>query len=566
MTKRSRRQRADVEDSTTFQSRHDRERRQPIERALGHARAGNASTTLGRIGARVDPRPRVFADRDPTQINSVNRRPSGLTFGLPSRQMQTLSRPRRTARSSPTRPRSDGASKEGVVDAARRLAAGFGVVALLATQACVRLGPLHVETTTKLCKEQGPMFCTLLGDGYLRATWTSLSDTWGMGIDKDNARDAYLKACDRGEKSACARLLEFRLLTDTATIARVEGQLQGKELRSDEAIERDLEDEMQKADDFDAKVAADTPGAAEYLGAASTALGQQSSVAANPKTAKAFKDASKLTGAAADVAKTAEDAEAAKGPRRRPPGEGHRLLLARRGAGPAPSISLVADAPAGPPVAPPLAAAAPQREDPTPPAAAPGGAGVPAGPASEAELARQALAASTGDKTAAFTRKQCRDKPAECFSLASGYSNGSFDLPKDASIGLALYQRACEGGELNGCVMVLNIVFTGTNGVTKDAPRAKAMARSTCGRGSASACFSLARVMQPKPDEKQYAEEQLAKQCEAGDANGCHYLVSGDYKSARGKHMLQQLESICQQKKGAACTYLDSYRKQGNIP
>ena len=459
--------------------------------------------------------------------------------------------------------------------AVRRVATGLGMLALLAATACVRLGPLSVETGVKLCNERGAMFCTLLGDQYLRTSWNSLSDSWGMGIDKRSARDSYLKACDLGHKGACARLLEYRLLTDAGTFARVEGQLQGMLLRSDEAIEGDLEKKAQEAAELDAKIAESTPGAADYLGAASSALGQQAGIASGAKAAKALENASKLTGAAADVAKAAADAEAANGPRPRPAGEGHRLLVARRGAGRVSSLevasadesfrSLLGQRPIRPSAPPPAVAAAPQREEPTAPAA-PTGAPVPAGPASEAELVRQALAASAGDTTAASVRKQCNDKASDCFSLASGYSNGTFGLAKDGNTGIALYQRACEGGELNGCVMVLNLVYSGTNGATKDKPRAKAMARSTCGRGSATACFSLGSVMEPKPDAKQYAEEQLAKQCDAGDANGCHYLVSGDYKSARGKHLIQQLESLCQQKKGPACSYLDSYRKQGSIP
>jgi TPR repeat protein len=449
------------------------------------------------------------------------------------------------------------------------------MLGLMAATGCASLGGFHIDAATKLCAENGGVYCTQLGDDHLRATWTSMSKAWGLGIHKGKARDAYLHACELGEKSACARLLEYRLLTDDATLAQVEGQLQGMLLRSDEAIEADLEKEAQQAADFDATLPDDSLKASDVLGATSTVLGQQASVTNNAHAAQNLQNASTLTGSAADLAKAAEDAQGPKTARRVPPGEGHRLLLDRRGDGRASSLGVAASDASRmsllglhlpPPAAPPRPVAPPRpREDAAAPIASTGGP-VPAGPANEAAMVQQALSTSAGDNTAAFARKQCQDKPADCFGLASAYSNGSFGLPKDPNIGVALFQRACEGGELNGCVMVLNITWSGQNGATIDKPRAKTAARSACGRGSASACHTYARVMDTGPDEKQYAEDQLLKQCDGGAPDGCHYLVSGDFKSARGKHLIEQLEAQCQQKKGSSCFYLDTYRKAGSIP
>ncbi len=111
--------------------------------------------------------------------------------------------------------------------------------------------------------------------------------------------------------------------------------------------------------------------------------------------------------------------------------------------------------------------------------------------------------------------------------------------------------------------MAINALWQGTN-VKKDVPRARLLARQTCGRGSAASCFLL-QIM-GTDDDKAFEKTQLRSLCLAGDVDGCHYALSSDFKSPEAQPLLSEMQQLCVEKKGNACFYIKTYREQGNIP
>ena len=69
-------------------------------------------------------------------------------------------------------------------------------------------------------------------------------------------------------------------------------------------------------------------------------------------------------------------------------------------------------------------------------------------------------------------------------------------MPRDDTVALALFQRACDGSGAKGCFN-LAVGYENGRGVPRDADRALALYRQACGLGNDRACTESARLGAP---------------------------------------------------------------------
>jgi TPR repeat protein len=78
---------------------------------------------------------------------------------------------------------------------------------------------------------------------------------------------------------------------------------------------------------------------------------------------------------------------------------------------------------------------------------------------------------------------------ATCTTLGMLYRLGN-RVAQDLAKAAALFQKACDGGHMDGCVQ-LGLLYAEGDGVVKDAAKAKALFQKACDGGEPRACSAV---------------------------------------------------------------------------
>ena len=116
------------------------------------------------------------------------------------------------------------------------------------------------------------------------------------------------------------------------------------------------------------------------------------------------------------------------------------------------------------------------------------------------------------------------------FMLASGVG-----ATKNEPQAIGLFRKACDGGELRGC-LGLGSMFESGQGVAKDEAQAAKLYRKACDAGNMAGCTDLGNLT---ASGRGVAKDEAAgfalykKACDGGDMNGCvNYALA--YESGQG--------------------------------
>jgi TPR repeat protein len=132
-------------------------------------------------------------------------------------------------------------------------------------------------------------------------------------------------------------------------------------------------------------------------------------------------------------------------------------------------------------------------------------------------------------------------------------------------------QRACDAGNAGACHN-LGHVYTGTEGVAADVERAKHFYERACDGGVVQGCSSLAAIeMREGGGDKTRAAGHFGKACDAGDASGCANLAAmyslGQGVARDPARAAALLERACGAGLGVACARLgEAYARGDGVP
>ncbi len=180
--------------------------------------------------------------------------------------------------------------------------------------------------------------------------------------------------------------------------------------------------------------------------------------------------------------------------------------------------------------------------------------------APDPQLVESALHPGTGDDTAKWALGSCSKDARSCFSLASAYQNGSFQLPQDKARAEAVYLYGCGAGDLNGCVMAMNFEWQGLAG-QKDMERARQLARHACLSGSAMACHTLQWSLGAQEGERDIARAALEQQCVKKAADACFYIGAQHEDAAWKQYGRDATNALCREGNSSSCSYAGSFRQ-----
>jgi TPR repeat protein len=151
--------------------------------------------------------------------------------------------------------------------------------------------------------------------------------------------------------------------------------------------------------------------------------------------------------------------------------------------------------------------------------------------------------------------------PQACFDLAKRYHHGD-DVDVDLSLALKLYDKACDYGISEGCLITGTLLASGEAGVT-DKKRAYALLADTCTKETPEACYKLAAIGSDisKTWSHQKGIVGLQRQaCEAGYQKSCHeygvHLLNGRGVKTNRSMAVPLFDKACAAKVGAACIEL----------
>jgi TPR repeat protein len=126
----------------------------------------------------------------------------------------------------------------------------------------------------------------------------------------------------------------------------------------------------------------------------------------------------------------------------------------------------------------------------------------------------------------------CKSASRENYNLGKRYLEGR-GVAKDAAHAAALFNQACEGGFMEGCVQA-GMLYADGGEVTKDLAKAVELYKRACDRGVGSGCYALgvayAISQSVTKDEGtanlryQDAIRLLGESCRKGDMSGCAQL------------------------------------------
>jgi len=163
-----------------------------------------------------------------------------------------------------------------------------------------------------------------------------------------------------------------------------------------------------------------------------------------------------------------------------------------------------------------------------------------------------------------------------CAIVGLAYATGR-GVRQDLDRAKALEERACAGGNDDGCFDLGYFSLLGLFGFARDSIRAAQLLEATCKRGHANACFQLGwnyefgRTVAP---DRQRAAVFYQQACDAArDTNdvmglmGCHFLGSA-YDEGRGvtedaAHAGRLYDRACQGGNGSGCNNLGHHYQEG---
>ena len=130
------------------------------------------------------------------------------------------------------------------------------------------------------------------------------------------------------------------------------------------------------------------------------------------------------------------------------------------------------------------------------------------------------------NKAAQFYQKACDGGAMEgCFSLGNAYYNGD-GVTKNLNKSVELYQKACDGGEMEGCFNLGNAYYNG-DGVTKDIYKAMELYQKVCDGGEIKECLKLGYTYyfgNGVAKDIYKAMKLFQKACDGGVIEGCNLL------------------------------------------
>lgn len=102
------------------------------------------------------------------------------------------------------------------------------------------------------------------------------------------------------------------------------------------------------------------------------------------------------------------------------------------------------------------------------------------------------------------------------------------DEPALIDEGALALARGCRLGDLEACAENANVIERGPSGFGGDLEAATALRRTTCAKGGGSACRELGKTLarSDDPAARDEGRELLVRQCRAGDADACGYVVN----------------------------------------
>jgi hypothetical protein len=148
-----------------------------------------------------------------------------------------------------------------------------------------------------------------------------------------------------------------------------------------------------------------------------------------------------------------------------------------------------------------------------------------------------------------------------CFYLGYLYDHG-YGVTEDDAQASTWFQKACDGGNMEGC-FYLGFLYDLGNGVTKDKAKASALYQKACDGRDTDGCIFLATNYETGVGRSQdfaQARTLFQKACDGGEMVGCFYLaefyrigegVTKDYAQARVWY-----QKACNGGNEQACTQL----------
>jgi len=112
-----------------------------------------------------------------------------------------------------------------------------------------------------------------------------------------------------------------------------------------------------------------------------------------------------------------------------------------------------------------------------------------------------------------------------CYQLGLLYELGK-GVTEDYAKARTLYQKACDGGDMDGCYE-LGLLSDLGKGATQDAAKARTLYQKACDGGNLHACVSLGLLNEIGDGGTQdYAQARTLyqKACDGGEMSGCDYL------------------------------------------
>ena len=136
--------------------------------------------------------------------------------------------------------------------------------------------------------------------------------------------------------------------------------------------------------------------------------------------------------------------------------------------------------------------------------------------------------AKKGNNAQALTlfEKACNEtKIAQgCYYSAQAYGKGTV-VKKDADKSFDYYQKSCDLGYTNACMVVGSAYYYGY-GAEKDYAKAEKILQQACNEGDANGCFltgSMYDLGQGVQRDTTKAREYYTKACDYGSKKGCQY-------------------------------------------
>ena len=160
-----------------------------------------------------------------------------------------------------------------------------------------------------------------------------------------------------------------------------------------------------------------------------------------------------------------------------------------------------------------------------------------------------------------------------CALAGKAYGTGR-GAPQDLARAKTLEERACAGGNADGCFNIGFASLFGMIGIERDTIRAAQLLEATCAGGHSNACFQLGwnyEFGRTVPRDYKRAAVFYQQACDAArDANdmmGCHFLGSA-YAEGRGitedgAHAAQLYDRVCQGGNGSGCNNLGHLYQEG---